>query len=333
MEALLSLLCLAGICYIFGSVFIILNQVKDEFKDRVLVAFQLLMENTADQLIESGIFCNVLNAKNDEMEAELIAQAGAIGAVTVSTNMAGRGVDIVLGGLPANPQEYAKVADPGSSRFFISLEDDLLSRYGILNHIPHKYALLKQDEALKDSIVFETIEHTQRVVDGQNFEIRKNLSKYADLLEQQRRIMYDQRQNLLLEITQPELLASQENDLYRMLCGRLGYIKVKQLERYVTLLKIDQCWADYLDFVNYIKEGIHLESISNRNPVDEFHRQIVQAFDKLSVKIEQEILSAFESLDWTKEDIDLEPEGLKRPSATWTYIINDSFFQKRVSLF
>jgi len=125
----------------------------------------------AAQLKRAGIYCRVLNARNDELEAEIIARAGEFGAVTVSTNMAGRGVDIRLGG--GRPEEWARVAklgglyvigtnrhesvridnqlrgragrqgDPGSSRFFISLEDDLIRRFGIFKAIPPRYRALK----------------------------------------------------------------------------------------------------------------------------------------------------------------------------------------------
>ena len=156
----------------------------------------------AKKLAALGIPCHVLNAKNDAKEAEIIAKAGEIGAVTVSTNMAGRGVDIRLGG--GNPTQAEAVAklgglyvigthvhesmriddqlrgrsgrqgDPGASVFFVSLEDELMLRFGIDKAIPPAYRDLRQDDALEESVLRSKIEHIQRVIMGQNFDIHRN---------------------------------------------------------------------------------------------------------------------------------------------------------------
>lgn len=179
----------------------------------------------AEALAAAGVPCHILNAKNDAEEAAIIAKAGEIGAVTVSTNMAGRGVDIRLGGgSPAQAEAVAKLGglyvigtqvhesvridnqlrgrsgrqgDPGASVFFVSLEDELMLRFGIEKVIPSSYRGIRQDEALNESVLRGKITHIQRVIMGQNFQIRQELNRYADMVEEQRRILYEERLRIL----------------------------------------------------------------------------------------------------------------------------------------
>jgi preprotein translocase subunit SecA len=297
-------------------------------------------DQLALELQKTGVSCHVLNAKNDEKEAEVIAKAGELGAVTVSTNMAGRGVDIRLGGgQPEQAEEVAKLGglyvigthmnessridnqlrgragrqgDPGSSRFYVCLEDELISRFGIEKAIPPAYRTIKQDEPLEASVFHKKMEHIQRVVMGQNFEIRKDLNKYSDMVEQQRRIQHEQREAIL---TNQHLLGS--------------------TERHVKLYHMDRFWSDHLSYVAYIREGIHLESLANRNPVDEFHRRIIEAFELLPDKIEKETSKTLGKLSMSANNnsIDWEKEGLKGPSRTWTYLIQDQFTERKPNIF
>jgi len=310
-------------------------------------------------LMRRGVTCHVLNAQHDQEEAEIISRAGMLGAVTVSTNMAGRGVDIILGG--GDPLAYDKVAalgglyvigttlhesvrvdkqlrgragrqgDPGSTRFIIALEDDLLVRFG-LNELPRAYRDLQQDTPIEDAKIEQIINHIQLVIEGQNYEIKKTLNKYADILEQQRKILYSWRTDVLIDRVKPSLWASKEPELYRQLCSVHGQAKVEEIEKLVLLVQIDRCWSDYLDFVSYIKEGIHLESLGSKNPVDEYHRILIHAFDSLNTNIESEVLHVLRQMG-TEDEIDLHLSELRIPTATWTYMINDSFFQNRVNLF
>ncbi|MBW2458165.1 MAG: accessory Sec system translocase SecA2, partial [Deltaproteobacteria bacterium] len=169
----------------------------------------------AAQLGEAGIDCQVLNAKNDELEAQVIARAGVPGAVTVSTNMAGRGTDIRLGGEDEGERESVvacgglyvigtsrfesrrvddqlrgragRQGDPGATRFFVSLEDDLMTRYGVAQWIPRRHRRERQDEPIDDSVVSEKIATTQRIIEGQHFDIRKTLWSYSTFVDEQRR--------------------------------------------------------------------------------------------------------------------------------------------------
>jgi preprotein translocase subunit SecA len=183
-------------------------------------------ERIADMLRGDIPDIAVLNAKNDEKEAGIIAGAGRVGAVTISTNMAGRGVDIRLGG--KDSKEYGKVCslgglyvigtnrhesvrvdnqlrgragrqgDPGESRFFISLEDDLVVRYGLFDSLPAKYKGLKQAGPLTNPAFGKAIVHTQKVVEGQRFDAKVTLFKYAATVEDQRRLVHRRRTRILL---------------------------------------------------------------------------------------------------------------------------------------
>jgi preprotein translocase subunit SecA len=297
-------------------------------------------DQLAEALEKAGVSCHVLNAKNDAKEAEVISRAGELGAVTVSTNMAGRGVDIRLGGgEPRQAEEVAKLGglyvigthmnesaridnqlrgragrqgDPGSTRFYVCLVDELISRFGIEKAIPASYRTLKQDEPLEDSIFSKKIDHIQRVVMGQNFEIRKSLNKYSDMVEEQRRIQNEKRKAVL---TGAESLGS--------------------VEKRVKLYHMDRIWADHLAYVAYIREGIHLESLANRNPVDEFHQRIIEAFELLPDKISKDTTKTLAKLASKKDasEVDWEKEGLKGPSRTWTYLIQDQFTEKKTNMF
>ncbi|WP_127533170.1 accessory Sec system translocase SecA2 [Paenibacillus kobensis] len=292
----------------------------------------------ADRLREVGVSYHVLNAKNDSEEAEIIARAGEIGAVTVSTNMAGRGVDIRLGGGDAKQADAVvelgglyiigtlvnesvridnqlrgragRQGDPGASRFFVSLEDDLLlHRSGIDQAIPSSYRKLRQDEPLDKPALRNKIGHVQRVIMGQNFQIRQELNRYSDMVEEQRLILYKDRLAILT-----------------------GEMPMSPSEQRVRLFYIDKLWAEHLAYVSYIREGIHLESLADLNPIDEFHARIIKAFGRIQAKIEKETSRMLERLSDSNDPSEWERLGLKGPSSTRTYIINDHYTQRLTSL-
>ncbi|AEI41913.1 accessory Sec system translocase SecA2 [Paenibacillus mucilaginosus] len=286
----------------------------------------------AEALAATGVPSHVLNAKNDAEEADIIAKAGEIGAVTVSTNMAGRGVDIRLGGgNPAQAEVVAKLGglyvigthvnesvriddqlrgrsgrqgDPGGSVFFISLEDELLLRFGINKAIRAP----RQDEALEDPVLRSQIAHIQRVVMGQNFHICQELNRYSDMVEDQRRILYEERLGILK-----------------------GEKPMSPSEQRVRLFYIDEFWADHLAYVSYTREGIHLESLASGNPIDEFHARITQAYEQIPFKINSESEHMLARLEGSNDPAKWEAFGLKSPTSTRTYIINDQYIQNKRS--
>lgn len=185
-------------------------------------------EMLSEMLRKEGIPHQVLNAKHHEKEAMIIAQAGRKGAVTIATNMAGRGVDIILGGNPPDPEEQEEVkklgglhvigterhesrridnqlrgrsgrqGDPGSSRFYVSLEDDLMRMFGSDRIKPLMEKLgMKEDEPIEHPWVTKAIERAQKAVEAHNFEIRKHLLEYDDVMNVQREIIYEQRRMVL----------------------------------------------------------------------------------------------------------------------------------------
>jgi len=318
-------------------------------------------EMLATMLKARNINCVVLNAKNDDEEAEIIAKAGRFGAVTVSTNMAGRGVDIKLGEddnfeqrqkvinlgglyvIGINKNECARIdnqlrgragrqGDPGASRFYVSLKDDLLDRFGINKVLPKKYIDLNHDEEIKDKKLNDLINHIQRVVNGQNFEIRTTLGKYALLLEYQRRILGKKRTGILCSNDMP-LLESRDADKYSRLCEAYGKERVADIEQKVALHTIDESWYNFLEVCESIKEGINLISADGKkNPLDEYRKLVIEEFDNLYKNLDETILSALENTDFSMDDNALIEKGLHTPSSTWTYIINDEIKVKRFSL-
>ncbi|MFH1984167.1 MAG: preprotein translocase subunit SecA [Pseudomonadota bacterium] len=176
-------------------------------------------EKLAAQLKRRGIAHNVLNAKNHETEAEVISMAGQLGAVTISTNMAGRGTDIKLGEgvtelgglhiLGTERHESRRIdnqlrgrsgrqGDPGSSRFYLALDDDLMRIFGgeRITGIMEKLGL-KEGESIEHGLISRAIENSQTRVEGHNFEIRKQLLEYDDVMNQQREVIYQQRRTAL----------------------------------------------------------------------------------------------------------------------------------------
>jgi preprotein translocase subunit SecA len=255
-------------------------------------------ERLAARLKSRGLSHQVLNARNDAQEATIIARAGEHGAVTISTNMAGRGTDIRLGeGVAALGGLYVigtarhearridnqlrgragRQGDPGESRFFLSLEDDLMERYD-LAAVLTKY----------NDDVPEAMNHMQRVIEGENLETRKTLWKYDGLIENQRRMVYHLRM---------ELLTSQED----------------RTRTVAALLKIDELWADYLAEIAELRAGIHWVSFGGKDPFNTF----VHRAEELFSGIERQITEAVESPEECGA-----PEGYNR-GATWTYVSSD----------
>jgi preprotein translocase subunit SecA len=312
-------------------------------------------EHLAARLTAEGIACQVLNAKNDEREAQIVAQAALPGAVTISTNMAGRGTDIKLGGDPprdrlrvqnlgglyvigTNRHESRRIddqlrgragrqGDPGESQFFISLEDDLVVRFGVRRRLPSQYQDLTQDEPLDDLSASRAIASSQQTIEHQTFEIRRTLWRYASLVENQRKKIHQWRQATLLDQEPLNLLATREPERYNQLRKTVGDPILKQVEKQISLFHIDQCWAEYLARVADIRDNIHLVVLGGMyDPLDEFHKRAGREFAQVVETINERIVQTFCSAAITEKGIDLAKEGLAGPSATWTYMVSDNPF-------
>ena len=284
-------------------------------------------EELYDKIKLQGIDCQVLNAKNDELEAEIIAKAGMINSVTISTNMAGRGTDIILGGvntiekerieetgglyiIGTNRHESQRIdrqlrgragrqGDIGSSRFFISQEDDLMIRYNLKDALPKKKK--------RKYLPINDISHIQRVIEGQMFDIRRFLNNYSSLIEKQRIIIQNEREIAL------------ENK-------ELG-----QNVRESILFQYDKFWSLHLDYLSEIKEGIHLLRLGGENPLREFQKKAELAFIEMCDNLDIEIQKIIEYFDQNPNS-EISTLGIKKPSSTWTYIINDNPFGNQLGL-
>ena len=312
-------------------------------------------ERLADRLRDAGVGCVVLNAKNDAEEAQIVARAGASGAVTISTNMAGRGTDIRLGGpdgdreavaalgglyvIGINRHESRRVdlqlrgrsgrqGDPGESRFIVSLEDDLLVRYGIGGLVPARF-FAKSDAPVDNPVIAREVARAQRIIEGQNFEIRQTLARYAAVVEEQHRLLMDRRRAILTD-EEPAGIWERAADRRAALVAAAGEPAVLAAERAVALACIDRAWRDHLAVCADLREGIHLVRLGGRDPLTVFTSEAIQSFSRIEETIEDATLAALEKIRLVDSRLDLTETGIKAPSATWTYLVNDDPFKSRI---
>lgn len=278
-------------------------------------------EELQAEMQRQGIASTVLNAKNDESEAAIIEQAGMPGAVTISTNMAGRGTDIMLGGTESRSKEAivalgglhiigtnrhesiridhqlrgraGRQGDPGSSQFIISMEDDLMVKYGLKSLLPKHLRNLRHDEPIHHPSIARSIAQAQRIIEGQLHEIRLSLHHYSHFIEKQRTILFDRRQDIFF---------SEES----------------RLKEY-SLFQHDFLWLHYMNDIAALREGIHWQRIAGKNPLHEFYKSSDVMFRQLIANLEDTLS--------TSRSIDVSELKIKRPSSTWTYLVNDNPFK------
>ena len=249
-------------------------------------------------LTQAGVPHEILNAKNNEREAQTIAQAGRLGAVTLATNIAGRGVDILLGGNPVDPEEQAKVkelgglavigterhesrridnqlrgragrqGDPGSSQFFIALDDDLMRLFGGDRVARMMETLgIAEDQPIEAGLVSRSIESAQRKIEGMNFDMRKHVIEYDDVMNKQRTAIYNKRRQILDSNASfsEEILGMIEKEITDVVNFQLSQDEVNFDEVYKTLgsfMPIGS--ADRLESQDAIELTNHLVAIAER---------------------------------------------------------------------
>lgn len=305
-------------------------------------------EDLAAALRERGIEVNVLNAKNDEDEARIVAEAGDVGRVTVSTQMAGRGTDIKLGGADESDRDAVvekgglavlgtsrhrssrldnqlrgragRQGDPGKSIFFVSLEDDVVKQGGEDESLS---ARPDADGLIESKRVRDFIAHCQRVTEGQLLEIHAQTWKYNHLLADQR-IIIDERRAKLLDTDQAwQELAERAPER----AAELRDVPAEARERAareIMLFHLDQAWADHLELMDDVRESIHLRAIARETPIDEYHRIAVREFKDLAQRAVNDAVDTFKTVLIDSDGAHLEDRGLSRPSATWTYMVSDN---------
>jgi len=265
-------------------------------------------EHLSKLLTQAGIPREVLNAKNHEREGEIIAQAGKLKAVTVATNMAGRGVDIVLSGNPPNLEEAQKIkelggllvigterhearridnqlrgrggrqGDPGSNKFFLSLEDDLLRIFGgerVKNLM--NFLKIPEDQPIESSLISKVVTEAQKKVEGFNFDLRKHLLEYDDVLNKQRNTIYQKRQEILEKIA--------ENKIEEILDPIVRTSNVQKLneqqkkivgQRILSIL--DMLWMNHFENLEALHESVRIRAYGQKDPLVEYNHEAYQLF-------------------------------------------------------
>ena len=314
----------------------LIKEIKERYekKQPVLVGTTSIEKNEylGKLLDREGISHQILNAKNHEREGEIIAQAGKLGQVTIATNMAGRGVDIILGGNPPDPEETRKVielgglhvigterhearridnqlrgragrqGDPGSSQFFVSLEDDLMRIFGG-DRIKSLMSALKipEEEAIEATLISGAIESAQAKIEGLNFDLRKHILEYDDVMNKHREVIYKKRREILekSEIRNPkdenslrnyilELIkkaGSKEED-YLKKEKEIGEERMREVEKIVSLRILDMLWLEHLENMEYLRDSVRLRAYGQRDPLVEYKTEGHKMFQRLLSQIE-----------------------------------------------
>ena len=268
----------------------------------------------------------LLNAKHHEKEAHIIAQAGKRGAVTVATNMAGRGVDIKLddevkklGGLHIiGPERHesrridnqlrgrsGRQGDPGSSRFFVSLQDDLMRIFGgaTIEGLMTRFGI-EEDVPLESRLVSGAIENAQKRVEGYNFDLRKHLVEYDDVMNKHREVAYTLRRKVLIggeEMTDFVLGKIEPfSDKIQKIWDDYGKEFGKDwfaIARQLTLQVFDQLWIEHISTMAELREGIGLRGYGGRDPLVEYKKEARNLFDKLIGELWAMVAERFEKVE------------------------------------
>jgi preprotein translocase subunit SecA len=279
-------------------------------------------------LDREGVPHQILNAKHHEQEGQIIAQAGRLEQVTVATNMAGRGVDIILGGNPPNPEAAEKVkelgglhvmgterhearridnqlrgragrqGDPGSNQFFVSLEDDLIRIFGG-DRIKSFMEVLKipDDEAIEAKMISRAIEDAQTKIEGFNFDARSHLLEYDDVMNKHREVFYKKRREFLA-MSQSELkekileiikTAGFSQDDLEKKENEVDSEDFWKVVKFLCLRTLDMFWIDHLENMEYLRDSVKLRAYGQLDPLVEYKNEGHKMFQSLISNAEMSI--------------------------------------------
>jgi preprotein translocase subunit SecA len=309
------------------------REVKERHKkgQPVLIGTVSIEKNEllSEYLKAEGVPHEILNAKNHGREGEIIAQAGRPKTVTIATNMAGRGVDIKLGGNPGSPEAYQDVkskgglfvlgterhdarridnqlrgragrqGDPGETQFFVSLDDNLMRVFGGdgIKKMMGKLGI-KEDEPIENRMITKSLESAQEKIEGFNFDARKHVLEFDDVLNFQRKIIYGRRRDILLgddekvklyvqEILNNNLETEKQSITEKIEKADADYMRVL---RRAILQSIDMYWVEHLEVMDYMRSSVNLRAYGQRDPLVEYKREGLQLFKEMEIAIGQEIL-------------------------------------------
>lgn len=286
-------------------------------------------------LTQEGIKHEVLNAKNHEREAEIIAQAGRKGAVTIATNMAGRGVDIKLGGNPSTSEQYEEVkavgglfvlgterhdarridnqlrgrsgrqGDPGETQFFVSLEDSLMRIFAVdtIKKMMGRFNI-PEDEPIENKLITNSLEKAQAKIEGFNFDARKHVLEFDDVLNHQRKVIYGRRRNILtggkeaieayLEEVKRLLDPEQAKKMEEKMAGLSSHQNLPEATlveslRRIILQTIDMFWVDHLEIMEYTRSSVNLRAYGQREPLVEYKKEGLRYFKEMEGSMAHQI--------------------------------------------
>lgn len=287
-------------------------------------------------LKQEGVQHTILNAKNHEREGEIIAQAGKRGAVTIATNMAGRGIDIKLGGNPIVQEEYdfvknagglyvlgterhearridnqlrgrsGRQGDPGGTQFYVSLEDDLMRVFGAerIKNLMGRFGI-PEDVPISNRFVGKTLEGAQAKIEGFHFDARKYTLEYDDVMNHQRKIIYERRQKMLKAekdgiedlLTQISLGNEKIELVIEEKREKLGEEAFLETVRRIALYTNDALWMEHLEAMDYLRSSVNLRAYGQREPIVEYKKEGLKMFKEMEEAFRDQVLSLVETID------------------------------------